>query len=155
MGLLVLADGGEELVGSLVSSGTVVPVVDLLLLSRLARREDLVQRRDPHLQVEPRRDPDRRRVGDCDPHLPQPRLDAPPVPTLRLGHTPQDLGLAGVLGTFRQQLVNLVRLDFSLPRLKQPRGGLRAFGSGLRGRQGVGWRSRLFRCPGHINLLAS
>ena len=116
MGLLVLADGGEELVCRLVSSGDGGYLSSISSCSAASPPRALFSGATRTCRWSHGEILTDDGSGDCDPHLPQPRLDAPPVPTLRLGHTPQDLGLAGVLGTFRQQLVNLVRPDLPIPR---------------------------------------
>ncbi|MDQ6806738.1 MAG: hypothetical protein M3065_17645 [Actinomycetota bacterium] len=54
MRALLLADVAQETVGDLVAGRALVEIVDLLVLGRLPRREQAVDRGDPRLELHPR-----------------------------------------------------------------------------------------------------
>jgi hypothetical protein len=108
----------QQLVGRRVAGRALVEVADLVVLGRLARRQQPVDGRDPRLQAKPERQAHARRVRPLDPELLHPLLEPAAMPGLRLGHAPEDVGLA-VGHPACDQVVHAAGDDLAFPGLEQ------------------------------------
>ena len=115
---LLLADFAQELVGGGIARRALVEVVDLLVLGRLARGQQAVDRRQLGLEAQPQRQAHAGRVGHGDAELAHALFEALAMPGFGLGHPAQDVGLA-LVHALGDELVNRAGHDLALPRLQQ------------------------------------
>ena len=108
----------QQLVRRRVAGRALVEIVDLVVLGRLARGQQPVDGSDPRLEAQPQRQADARGIGTLDSELLHPLLEAPAMAALRLGHAPEDVGLA-IGHPARDQVVHAAGDDLAFPSLQQ------------------------------------
>ncbi len=118
MGALLLSNFSEQMVRGGISGRAHVEVVHLIVLSRLAGRQQPVDGGDARLQPQPQRQPYTRRIRDRDLQLLHALLEPLAMTALSFGHPPEDFALS-IGQPARYQVIHRSRDDLALPRLQQ------------------------------------